>query len=58
MSQIVCILPNPADRLQLEVIEPNRNRPLKHVHDAECNPAKRLDIARDCEGRAQVKART
>jgi len=34
MSQTVCILLNPADRVQLEAIVSDRNRPLKHVQRA------------------------
>ena len=34
MSRTVCILLNPAERLQLEAIVSDRNRPLKQVQRA------------------------
>ncbi|TCP72049.1 homeodomain-containing protein [Rhizobium sp. PP-CC-2G-626] len=66
MSQSVCILLNPADRLQLEAIVSDRNRPLKHVQRARIilfsaerlavqDVARRVGVSRPCVWRWQQR---
>jgi transposase len=66
MCQTVCILLNPADRLQLEAIVSDRNRPLKHVQRARIilfsaqrlavqDVARRVGVSRPCVWRWQQR---